>query len=139
MCGSDASLERTVGRARHERRISMNQVNKAPINAIEISPAGDLLVRVRPDPRGSYQYIYRSATGIRWDQERQCFVAPKPRERSYAEWFGQVVTDAESELGVELVLGSEVMWLNIPPTMQEQILVMRNKDATYPFTARRGG
>jgi hypothetical protein len=102
-------------------------LDTSPIKAVEISAAGELLVRMSPDPSGLYDYIYRTATGVQWDRERECFVAPKPRERSYADWFNQIVFDARSELGVTPVLDSQTVWLNVPQATHEQILVVARR------------
>jgi hypothetical protein len=57
----------------------------------------------------------------------QSSVAPKPRERSYADWFNQIVFDARSELGVTPVLDSQTVWLNVPQATHEQILVVARR------------
>lgn len=105
-------------------------MDSAEIESVEVAPSGELLLRAAPDPRGLYEYIYRTATGVRWDSARSAFVAPTPREWSYADWFGQILADAKSELGVTLVLSSATEWVNVAPKVRQEIEVVANGAAT---------
>lgn len=105
-------------------------MDSAQIESVEVASSGELLLRAAPDPRGRYEYIYRTATGVWWDSARSAFVAPTPREWSYADWFGQILADAKSELGVALALTSATEWVNVAPQVRRKMEVVANGVAT---------
>jgi Integron Cassette Protein Hfx_Cass5 len=84
-----------------------------PIAEIAIAPTGELLVRPAADPASTFKYIWRAALCVNWDEARRCFITPPPREWSYAQWFGQILAAADSELGVILVLTPETTWQDV--------------------------
>ena len=93
------------------------------IDAVEILPNGWLLVKVTPYEQW-FENIYRTATGVWWDDSRQGFVAPKPRDWPYSKWFMQILADARSELGVYLQLSEATLWNNIPDDVRYAIIAI---------------
>jgi hypothetical protein len=99
-------------------------MDEVKIIKVEVSEGNNLLVTPTPDKDKSknlYQYIYRMATGVYWDEEKQSFSSPSPREWSYFQWFENIVHCAKSELGVTLVITPETHWSNVPNNEKEQM------------------
>lgn len=61
-----------------------------------------------------YQYIYREAAEIYWDNEAKGFKAPVPRKWTHTNWFKQIVSVAASGLGIRLKLSDFTVWVNVP-------------------------
>jgi hypothetical protein len=91
---------------------------------IEIADDGRLLVRPRLSDLGSlhlFEFIYRAGMGVGWEAANRTFVAPKPRELSYAQWFRQIVDAAAGECGVQLQITSRTTWTNVPEILRAEI------------------
>ena len=85
---------------------------------------------VLPETR-EFQYIYREAMEVHWDQERGYLFAPTP-PRSLLKpegwWFQQILAAARAQ-GCELQLTASTRWHGIPDAVKQQILVFRRLDA----------
>jgi len=68
-----------------------------------------------------YQYVYREAAGVYWDQNRYGFKSTPMKEWSCSQWFKQIVEVVRSGVGVELKLGPNVVWLNVPEQQKAEI------------------
>jgi hypothetical protein len=44
-----------------------------------------------------FDYIWRSATEVHWDQEKKFLYSPKPREWSYYDWYCHIIAVVKSE------------------------------------------
>ena len=78
---------------------------------LEVVRAADAgLLVVAEDPNGTNKFVYRDATGIRWDEERGAFKAWEPERWEPAALLHAVVGAAKRELGVRLVIGTETKW-----------------------------
>ncbi|MCB4769017.1 hypothetical protein LGR54_10410 [Ancylobacter sp. Lp-2] len=88
------------------------------IEAIGIDDGGSLWVK---PATAAFPFMYREAMEVHWDAERACLYGPKPRERTYAAWFGQI-GDAAREQGVDLRLVPETAWTGIDPELRQAIV-----------------
>ena len=69
---------------------------------------------VRPeDVTVDFRYIYRTASGVVWDEELRAVRSPAPREWSVTDWFLRILTDVRSEYGVEFALATSTEWFNV--------------------------
>ena len=68
---------------------------------------GSLFVRPKAE---DFSYIYRAAMGVRWDTDRGRLFFPKSSEWSYAKCFSQILSAAEDEYRVRLVLSPQTTW-----------------------------
>ena len=93
------------------------------INRIEVLDTGELFLGLESQGQPMYQYIYRAAAGVYWDQDRIGFKSTPMKERSCSQWFKRMVDTVRSELGVELKLGSDVIWQIVPE--QQKIEIQR--------------
>jgi hypothetical protein len=69
----------------------------------------------------SYQYIYRAAMEVQWDNKGQYLYSPKPREWSYAQWFQQIIAAVKQEYGCTLVITPGTRWQNIDDSLKIMI------------------
>jgi hypothetical protein len=92
------------------------------ISELTIDEEGRLLIRPdRQGAEGRFSEIYRSASGVHWDEVAESLYCPKPREWTYAQWFKQAVDAVAEEYGRELVLASSTQWSNVPADVRAQI------------------
>ena len=89
-------------------------MNRETITKISINDAGELLLSLESCGKDMYQHIYREAAGVYWDQKNHGFKSTPINDWSCAKWFSQIVSVAKSGLGIELVLGTKVIWQDIP-------------------------
>jgi hypothetical protein len=71
-----------------------------------------------------FEFIYRDASVINWDNEERFLYSPKPIELTYFDWFRQILFAAKGEYGCELIVTSETKWTNIPDELKNQILAL---------------
>jgi len=90
-----------------------------PIEEVSVHEDGSL--RLRPAD-GDFEYVYRAATGVRWDPETRELVAPPPREWTYVDWFRQIVRAVNEEFGQTLAITSATRWTNVAPEIREELL-----------------
>ena len=90
---------------------------------IWINEEGSLFVKPR-DSGISLEHIYRaSASGTFWDENADAVRSPIPKEWSYGQWFCQIIADARSEYGYDLIPTSGTVWHNIESETKQSILV----------------
>lgn len=97
------------------------------INRVEALETGQLILGLEGCGDPIYQHVYRAAKGVYWDADRHGFKSTPMDKWPHSGWFFQIVEAVRSELGIELQLGKEVTWLNIPEHEREKI---KNGDAT---------
>ncbi len=89
---------------------------------IEIAIGGELLLRLANRERPSYQYVYRAAAGVYWDQKQHAFKFSARAGDDYVKWFAPILKILEDEMGLQLRLSEEVKWTNIADEAKEKIL-----------------
>jgi len=83
----------------------------------------DSLDRLRIYPeKEKFNFIWRSATEVHWDDNESFLYSPKPREWSYFDWYRQIIGAIQSEYGFNLLLLKDTLWINIPAALKEQII-----------------
>ena len=105
---------------------SMGVAKVIVVDEVKMDAAVGIVVRPRIAPGEGYEFIYRMASGVRWNPERRAFVVFEPKEMSAAWWFRQIVTAVQSEYGHRLELRQETRWTDIP---QEVRLEMESEHA----------
>ena len=91
------------------------------INRIEVFDTGELFLGLESQGQPVYQRIYRGAAGVYWDQGRDGFKSTPMKDQPCSQWFKRMVDAVRSELGVELKLGTDVIWLNVPSQQKTEI------------------
>jgi hypothetical protein len=92
------------------------------INKIELMDSGELLLGLEGNGKPMYQYIYREAAGVYWDENLHGFKSTELKEWSCSKWFSHIVGIVKSGLDVELSLSSKATWKNIPEKDKEEII-----------------
>jgi hypothetical protein len=91
------------------------------IAAVELDGSGRLLVR--PDTRdtGSFDFIYRAGTGVRWRSSDSAFLPDDVKDGSPARWFEIILSSVRGELGLELRLADSTEWISVPAQVRLEI------------------
>ena len=92
------------------------------IAKIEILRSGKLSVTPIVNWKNLFQFIYRTATGVTWEEESESFISPIPKEWSYLDWYGNIVASVTSEMGVNLKIAQRTKWKNISDKLQKEIV-----------------
>lgn len=91
------------------------------ISTIEILESGELLILLESGGKPMYQYIYREAAEVRWDNVAKGFKAPVTRSWSYSDRFMQIVNVIASGLEVNLQLSNDTCWVNVSDQIKTEI------------------
>ncbi|MBA6251594.1 hypothetical protein [Colwellia sp. MB3u-55] len=95
------------------------------IEKVEILKNDQLFVVLASGGKPDYQYIYREAAEVNWDDELKAFKSPAPREWCHSDWFHHIVKVAKN-ISINLVLNNDKTWVDISKNVKEQVLVGRN-------------
>lgn len=75
---------------------------------LKVAVLPDGCLGVFPDSKKEgYQYVYREAAGVYWDNDRECFKSTPPKDWGFPKWYQQIVSVVRSGLGLQLVLCAE--------------------------------
>ena len=85
---------------------------------MEIDDSGRLLIK--PDTE-KFTMIYRSASEVHWDNNKDCLYSPKPREWSYLDWYKHIVTLIETDCNCRLLISESTKWINITEDLKTKI------------------
>ena len=96
------------------------------ISKVEIRENEEIYFVLASGGKPLYQYIYREAAEVYWDNEAKGFKAPPPRKWSYSQWYHHIVSVAASGLGVTLQLSSNTEWVNVPFEIKSEIYANSN-------------
>lgn len=96
------------------------------ISKIEILENGEMFVVFASGGKPMYQYIYREAAEVYWDNELKGFKAPTPRKWSHSDWFKQIVSVVASGLGIALKQSNTTVWINVPKQTKAEICAVQN-------------
>ena len=92
------------------------------INEIRVNDANELLLILKSGGKPMYQYIYRAAAGVYWDEENHGFKSTSLKEWSCAQWFSHIVSIVQSEANIQLQLGKDISWQYVPKEDQNEIV-----------------
>jgi hypothetical protein len=94
------------------------------IQQIRLDADGRLRLRVSPSRQSGYEYIWRDATNVAWDERRGQLYA---RDLfTDAEQFKRIVSAVASEYGDQLVLAPSTVFVDLP----ESIIVALRDSST---------
>ena len=95
-------------------RIEVSKVTAAPDDKITVHPVGG--------DKSLYEYVYRAAVGVSWDSESSCFTAKTGNDGNILECVKRIIMAVYQELGVLLHLTAETNYLNMPRSIQSELL-----------------
>jgi len=78
---------------------------------LKVSVLDDGRTAVFPESKkADYQYVYREAAGVYWDQEQGCFVSTPPKEWTPQKWYQHIVAIVRTGVGLQMVLTPETKY-----------------------------
>lgn len=89
-------------------------------NIIEIGIDNKERIYIKPETK-NFEFIWRDASEIGWDDMKEVLYSPKPKEWTYFDWYRQIILAAKGEYGCQLVLTEKTQWINIPDELKQQI------------------
>ena len=90
------------------------------ISRVEILGNEEMYVVLAGGGKPMYQYKYREAAEVYWDNDIKGFKAPPPRKWSHSDWYHHIVTVAAS-VGISLKLSNKTDWVNVPSKIKTEI------------------
>jgi hypothetical protein len=93
-----------------------------PIQEIGIDADGHLFLRPRIDPPENLEFVWRDASGIRWDSKSRVLHAAEPARWGHLRLYQQIVSAIRNEYGNSLLLTPETRWTHMPEDLKASIL-----------------
>ncbi len=97
---------------------------------VEVLITKELLVTPVVSWNNFFQFIYRTSTGVKWNEKEQCFMSPIPKDWSHFDWYSNIVDSVISEMGVNLIITPKTKWHNISTNLQNKITSYKSKQDT---------
>jgi hypothetical protein len=91
------------------------------VNRIVLNHNNELILMIIGEGNPSYQYVYREAAGVYWDEKEKGFKSTPLREWTISKWFFHIKDIVKIGLNVDLEMNGNITWENIPITEQEKI------------------
>ena len=91
------------------------------IKEIVVNDKNELLLKIIGEGNSMYQYVYREAAGVYWDEHEKGFKSTPMREWTISKWFVHIIDIVKSGLNVELSIDKSVKWENIPDKEKNKI------------------
>jgi len=101
--------------------MSSGKTKQAPIKEIRIDNNGHMHVLPAIEICGSFDFIWRDASGIRWDTNVASLIAAEPDRWEYFKLFGQILAAVQSEYGWQLSIAPNTLWFNVPNELRQRI------------------
>ena len=90
-----------------------------PIDSVEIDSSGALFIRSQTDR--SYEYIYREASGLRWDRQRRALHAYEPSRWEAVELLRHMAVTLRDCCDEELAFVGSTAWQGVPQDLQDDL------------------
>lgn len=81
------------------------------IKIVEVNKFGHL--RIYPESE-NFNFIYRTASGVDWDDDAQALQAREPERWQIATLFSQIVSAVISEYRAKLEITPSTEWIGVP-------------------------
>jgi len=91
------------------------------INKIILNNSNELIFRLDSNGEPMYQYVYREAAGVYWDEKQKGFKSTELKEWTVSDWYFHIKDIVRSSLNIDLKLNDKTKWENIPETEQTKI------------------
>lgn len=83
------------------------------IKEISVNDKNELLLKIIGEGNPMYQYVYREAAGVYWDENQKAFKSTPLKEWTESKWFIHIMDIVKSGLNIELSADKNVEWNNI--------------------------
>jgi len=97
------------------------------INSVILNSSNELVLRIAGKGNPSYQYVYREAKGVYWDQDQIGFKSTPLGEWTISKWFFHIIAVVKQGLNLDLEMSNNVTWENISIAEQKEIKTRYNK------------
>lgn len=94
------------------------------VSNIEITDEGVIVIALESGGKPSYQYVYRAAAGVYWDQDRKAFEFATKNDGFYAKWFAHMLNVLDDEMGLKLRLAKVVTWTGVSDVVRDELLIL---------------
>ncbi|MFN8278210.1 MAG: hypothetical protein U0T84_12065 [Chitinophagales bacterium] len=91
------------------------------INKIVLNNSNELILHLDSNGESMYQYVYREAAGVYWDEKQKGFKSTELKEWTVSVWYFHIKDIVRSSLNIDLKLNEKTIWENIPETEQAKI------------------
>ncbi|MDD3939893.1 MAG: hypothetical protein PHF49_04605 [Patescibacteria group bacterium] len=91
------------------------------INKIVLNSSNELFLLLDSNGESMYQYIYREAAGVYWDEKHKGFKSTELKEWTVSDWYFHIRDIVRSSLNIDLVLNEKTKWESIPEAEQTKI------------------
>ncbi len=96
------------------------------VSNIEITDDGEIVIALESGGKASYQYVYRAAAGVYWDQDGKAFRFATKKDGLYAKWFAHILNVLDDEMTLQLRLARVVTWTGVSNEVRDEILMLIN-------------
>lgn len=94
------------------------------VSNIGITDEGVIVIALESGGKPSYQYVYRAAAGVYWDQDAKAFIFATKNDGRYAKWFAHILNVLDDEMGLQLRLANEVTWTAVSDEVRNELLML---------------
>ena len=94
---------------------------RVAIEEVGIDAAGYLFLRPSLDPKENYEFIWRDASGVRWNEQLRALHAAEPSRWEHFELYKQILKAVRSEYGELLVLTPATRFTQVPTDLAQLI------------------
>lgn len=91
------------------------------IKEIIIDAEGRLFVRPGLSPSEDFAFIWRDASGVRWNEAVRGLTAAEPARWEYFDLYRQILAAARNEYGKCLIVTARTRWSGVAAELQERI------------------
>ncbi|GGF69712.1 hypothetical protein [Wenyingzhuangia marina] len=91
------------------------------IEKIVVNEKRELILKIMGNGRSIYQYVYREAAGVYWDNNQKAFKSTSINEWTVSQWFFHIKDILKLSLNVELTIDKNVDWENISDEEKRKI------------------
>ena len=91
------------------------------VNTIVLNENNELMLKITGEGNPSYQYVYREAAGVYWDENEKGFKSTPLRDWTVSKWFFHIKDIVNTALNLNLEMDNNITWENIPTDEQEKI------------------
>lgn len=84
------------------------------VNKIVLNGNNELFLILESNGNPMYQYVYREAAGVYWDDVQKGFKSTPIMEWTITEWYLHIKEIIKTSLNIDLILSEDLIWDNIP-------------------------
>jgi hypothetical protein len=74
----------------------------------------------------NFQYIYRTASGVDWNNDKKYLFSEIPGEWNYIKWFNHILSNVLLEYGIILKITRKTLFENIDASLKKQLKKPKN-------------